>query len=363
MKQKKSLIIYFSKLSIGGMERALIDFIRKSNLCENYDITLYLAYVLEKSYLEEVSKYAKVKVVCKGSWTLLGKIKTYFLMNFDYLRMLFSSKKYDCAICYTHHHKILSKLARVSSDNNIIFVHADLIKSRNQDELNKLKRKVKFDHFKKVVCVSCRAKDAFLKIYPNYQGLVFVANNYINGDYIKEKSKELVDDYDFNKLTFINIARHVEFPKQISFIIEASKRLIDEGYRFNVLLIGDGPDHAMYCDLVEKYHLNDCITLLGSRVNPYKYLSRASAMLFSSSFEGYGIVLDEARVLNKPIITTNVADSKMIVEAGYGILCENSIDGIYNGMKKFIENGYECKHFNYKKFNDNITKTILEIVK
>lgn len=362
-KNKKELIIFFSKLSIGGMERALIDFIRKSNLSKNFKITLYIGYVLEQSYLEEVKKYALVKVICKGKWNLFGKIKSYLLMNLHtiYYKLF---KKYDCSICYTHHHKILSRLARAASSNNIVFVHTDLLKSRDDIQRKKLMKNVKFDKFKKVICVSHCARDSFMQIYPNYKGRVVVANNYINGENIIEKSKEKIDDFAFtSKNTFINIARHVDRHKRISLIIEAANLLKEDKLDFHVLLVGDGSDHAYYEELINRYDLNQYVTLLGSRINPYKYLKKSSAFLFSSRFEGYGIVLDEARVLNVPLITTDVADAKMIVSEGYGILCEGNKEGLYQGMKKFIQEGYKNKAFDYKKFNNNITKVIDDIVR
>ena len=58
----------------------------------------------------------------------------------------------------------------------------------------------------------------------------------------------------------------------------------------------------------------------------------------------------QARVLNIPIISTPVADAKLILDEGYGILCENSIDGVYLGMKKFLDEGYPKKKFDYQKF-------------
>lgn len=360
---KKKLIIYFSKLSIGGMERALMDFIRMSNLKKNYDVTLYLGYVLEKSYLLELQKYVNVKVVCHGKWNIFNKVLTYLKMNLDYLKLLIKPQEYDCSICYTHHHKILSKLTRASSKNNICFIHTDLLKSRTEEQLSKLKKDLKFDKFAKIVCVSHCAKDNFLKIYPEYKGQVTVANNYINGEDIINKSKEKVDDYTFSGTTFINIARHSDYHKHISYIIEACNKLKKDYNNFRILLIGDGPDHEMYSDLIKKYKLDDIVILLGSRINPYKYLVHADAFVFSSQFEGYGIVLDEARVLGIPIISTDVADAKLILNEGYGILCDNSVNGIYLGMKKYLDEGYAKKKFNYHKFNDAITKKIDEIVK
>ena len=187
---KKNLIIYFSKLSIGGMEKSLIELLKNSNLTKNYNVTLYLGYVIEKSYLEEAKKHADVKLICKGKWNLFGKIKTYIKMQLTILKYRFKRPNYDCAICFTHNHKILSTLTRLSSKNNIIFIHSDLIKSRDTKTRNKLMKNLKFEKFKKIVCVSNRVKDSFLKLRPNYNGKIYVINNYINGKNIIENSKE-----------------------------------------------------------------------------------------------------------------------------------------------------------------------------
>jgi len=102
---------------------------------------------------------------------------------------------------------------------------------------------------------------------------------------------------------------------------------------------------------------------MGKQINPYKYLKKSDAFVFSSEFEGYGIVLDESRVLGKSIITTNVADAEDITKAGYGILCENSLNGVYEGMREYLNNGYTTdKKFDYKEFNNNVTETLNNIV-
>lgn len=349
-----------SKLSIGGMEKALVDLLNNSNLVNNYDITLMLVYNNQKNYLDSISKKINVEIIYKGEWNIFGKI----ISSFKLLKEYIFPKKYYASICYTHHHGILAKITRRESDNNIIFIHTDLLKSRTEKELNKLKRSVRFDKFKKIVCVSECAKESFLKIVPNYNGKIVVANNYIAGSEIINKSKKVITDVKKEDIiTLVNVARHDDEHKKISRIIESTYKLNKENYNFRVLLIGEGKDTDLYKNMIKEKNISN-IEILGSKENPFPYYSISSAFLFTSSYEGYGIVLNEARVLGIPIITTDVADAKYITEEGYGILCDNSSEGVYNGMKEFLENGYEIKKkFDYKKFNSVITKTIDDIVK
>ena len=360
---KKKMIIYMSKLSVGGMEKALLNLVKYSNITNNYDVTIYALYSLEEKYLNELLEKVNVKLLWKRKWNIIGKMICSIKICFTILKLLICKNNYDVAICYPYQHPILSKLTRLTCKNNIIFIHSNLEMKYGNRALQHVK-KMKLSKFKKVVCVSNNAKESFMKLCPNYQGKCIVINNYINGDEIINKSSEKVsDNYKDDNPLFISIARHVEETKKISRIINASKKLVMDGYKFKVMLVGDGIDHNYYKEMIDNYKLNNIVYLLGKKINPYPYLKMADCLVFSSLFEGYGIVLDEARILGKPVITTDVADAKMITDDGYGILCKNSDDGIYNGMKEYLDNGYKLKNkFDYITFNKKITKEIDELV-
>ena len=63
-----------------------------------------------------------------------------------------------------------------------------------------------------------------------------------------------------------------------------------------------------------------------------------------------------------PIVTTNVSDSKKDIDGKYGMVVDNSEDGVYIGMKEFLDNGIKVKKFNPKEFNEEITKKIRGII-
>ena len=80
---KKKMIIYMSKLSVGGMEKSLLNLIKYSNLKKNYDITLYVLYSLEEEYLKELESQIKVDLLWnKKSETLFYN---YLNLHFSYL--------------------------------------------------------------------------------------------------------------------------------------------------------------------------------------------------------------------------------------------------------------------------------------
>ncbi len=59
----------------------------------------------------------------------------------------------------------------------------------------------------------------------------------------------------------------------------------------------------------------------------------------ASYAEGYSTAVCEAVALGVPVITTECSGMREIFgENECGIICENSEDGLYNAMKKVLEN-------------------------
>ena len=353
----KKILITSYNLDIGGIETSLINLLKNFNY-EKYDVTL----ILEENsgiFLNEVPKDVNVVDYKLSHFKikLLRKIKNRIKLI---LWVLKNNNKYDFSICFATHSILGSYLARYGSRNNAIWVHGNYYEFFNRDK-NKMMnffKKVGFFDYKNYVFVSNENKNVLNK-YVSIKGKQYVINNIINGDEILKKCQEKIE-YKKNKTLFINVSRHDEKQKRLSRIIDASKKLIDNGYKFEVLMIGDGPDRCMYEDMVSKYNLDKYIKFLGKKFNPFPYYNIADAILLSSDNEGYPVVFNEARVIGVPLITTKVSDYQDI-EKKYGIVVDKK--HLYDGMKEFLENGFDCKiKFNYNKYNEEIIKNIEKII-
>ena len=356
-KRRKEMIIYMPKLSVGGMEKALVNLINYAKLNDKYKLTLYLVYKGETNYLALLPRNINLIIACSSRWNLLGKIKATIKLMVRFIYQMF--KEYDIAISYSYQHPILTSLTRLSSENSIVYIHSNLISGTTEKKAKKRIKKCKYEKFKKIICVSYDAKNTLTKFIPRHED-IYVVNNVVDGDRILAKAKEEVDDFKFakSKIYFINICRHFENHKRLMRIIEATKRLNEEGYKFEVLFIGDGEDHDLYVEKIRESNITN-IHLLGQKENPYKYLERSSALLLSSIREGYPVVFIEAMVLNKPIVTTAVSDALVDIKDKFGIVVDNDDQSIYDGMKEYIEHGFKIKtKFNYLEFNENILKEI-----
>ena len=358
--KKKKMIIYMPKLSFGGMEKALVNLINYAKLNEKYDLTLYLVYKGDMNYLELLPKNIKIIIACPNKWNLFGKVISFIKLIFRYIYQIFV--KYDIAISYSYQHPILTSLTRLSSENSIVYIHSNLIDGMDKKLLQKRIKKCKYEKFKKIICVSEDSKKSLIELI-HRKNNIYVLNNVIDGDKILLLSNEKIDDFAFDNGTiyFVNICRHFENHKRLLRIIDATKRLNIEGYKFEVIFIGDGEDHQLYVDKIKELNIKN-IHLLGKKQNPYKYLKNSSCLLLSSIREGYPVVFVESLVLNIPIVTTNVSDAKKDIKNKYGIVVSNNDEAIYDGMKKFINEGFKIKYnFDYIQYNQKIYYETIKI--
>jgi glycosyltransferase involved in cell wall biosynthesis len=67
-------------------------------------------------------------------------------------------------------------------------------------------------------------------------------------------------------------------------------------------IVGDGPERASLQGLVRELGLDDRVTFLGARANPWKYMARATVVVHASRTEAFPNVLGEALALGVPVL-------------------------------------------------------------
>lgn len=354
---KKILFSAYS-LDVGGIETALITLLKY--LAPKYDITL----VLENKqgiFLEKVPENVEI-ITYKPS---KNKIKILRKISNLFRQLCFKAKyknKFDFSASFATYSFPCSFVARTASKNSALWVHNNYMNFYN-DDINQYRlffKQLKVNEYKKIVFVSDLDRKTFIAQFPECASKAIECNNLIDYESILEKSKEKVEDlYKTKKVTFINIGRHDENQKRLSRIIEATERLNQEGYKFRVVLVGKGTETKDYIELARK---QKNIIFLGAKKNPYPYLKMSDCLLMSSQFEGYPVVFVEAQIMGKPIVTTNVSDSKKDIDGKYGIVVENSKEGVYEGMKEFLEHGFNSQNFSPEEFNQKIINKLDNII-
>lgn len=354
----KNILFSAYSLDVGGIETALITLLKE--IQSEFEITLVLEKV-EGIFLKEVPKSVKIIQYkpCDFKVSFIRKAINFIKQQKFKIKY---KNKFDFSVCYATYSYSASFVARQASKNNLIWVHNDYLSFYNNDvdKYKEFYNKLKIDKFKKIVFVSQKDENTFIKYFPDFNNKCDVCNNLIDYKKIQNLSKEKIEDFEkSNIITFINIGRHEEKQKKLSRIIEATEKLNKEGYKFNVIFIGDGENFADYKKMAQNIQN---IKFLGAKKNPYPYLKLSDCMIMSSDYEGYPVVFIESLILNKPIITTDVSDSKKDIEGKYGLIVEKSTTGIYDGMKRFLEEGFVPQEFNPERYNQEILNKIRKFI-
>ena len=57
-----------------------------------------------------------------------------------------------------------------------------------------------------------------------------------------------------------------------------------------------------------------------------------------------------------------MSDSKKDIKGKFGIFVEKTENGVYEGMKQYIEKGFNMEKFNPKEFNEKIIEKLEQII-
>ena len=357
---KKILFAAYS-LEVGGIEKALITL---ANTLQEKGYKVSIA--LEKKqgiFLNELNKNIEIIEYKPSESKNILKRKIANLIN----RIKFILKyknKFDFSASFATYSIASSFMSRVASKNNCLWGHADYLTLFENDE-NRVKdffETIKYNKFKHIIFVSEEGKNSFIKIFPEMKEKTITCNNLIDHKKIKKLADEKIElQKDNENITFLNVGRHDEKQKRLTRIIEASEKLKEDGLKFKVLFVGDGPDNKLYKNMVKEKKLEENIIFIGAKQNPYPYFKISDCVILTSDYEGYPVVFLESFVLQKPIITTKVSDYNEI-EGKHGLVTTKDTNDIYEKMKEFIQNGYKIKEkFDSEEYNEKIIKKLEEI--
>ena len=115
-------------------------------------------------------------------------------------------------------------------------------------------------------------------------------------------------------------------------------------------------------DLIYDLGLSEYISLTGYVSKPAMLTELTDCFILPSNYEGQGLSIIEAMLLEKPIIGTDVPGIHSVISGTAGLLVENTIDGIAKGMDKFINGEIKASNFNHKKYNDEALQQFYSIV-
>ena len=248
----------------------------------------------------------------------------------------FLKEEYDIeiAMSYGDFESVLNSTNRNSK--KIGWFHSEI----NVPKLQPLVPKIleHFPQFDQLIYCSQRIMDLMHEHYPDLDyPPEKVIINVIPIEDIRRNAQQPIDDFPLqDNPIFVAIGR-LHSRKGFHKLMDAHAKLLSEGLRHKVLVIGDGEEYQNLLNQKEKLKVNETFILLGGRMNPYPYLKKADFFIMPSESEAWPLVLAEALILKKPVIATNTGDvQSMIKDRQTGYLISYSTDEIYKAMKAFL---------------------------
>lgn len=382
----KKILFIINSLNVGGAEKSLVSLL---NLLpkDEYKIDLYL---LRKRgiFIQQVPECVTIKEVPFPYTCLSRKVSDFkfFLKNGliwwikkIYRRYLVKQLKkkqqgstiqllwnrwkddiptltaeYDVAISYIEGSTNYFIIDKVRAKKKVLWMHTIYDKWGYSPEFDKYY----FEKADKVVTISNICKESLEKNFPYIDSNKFmVLENLTSKELITSLSKEELDDSLFktNKKKKILSVGRLDPIKAYDLALKAAKELKDNGEDFIWYIVGDGKIREELEKLKTNLELDNYVYFVGSQINPYKYMRYADVIVQSSKYEGKSIVLDEAKLLGKPIVATNystVADA--ITDRVTGIITEMTPESLANGISEMLSDDH---------LRDNITANIKAMVK
>jgi len=367
-KMKKSLLFVIDSLDMAGAEKSLVTLLSLLDY-SRYSVDLQLftyGHALEKLIPKEVnilspleySNFTKLNIkksvkqaVVKGELDMLVSRIKYSMKirskkyNNPQKAIIFwqsvssvienNSKKYDVAISYAQGIPTYYVVDKVKAKKKIAWVNV----SFHPDEAVKKFQRIYYGQYNQIVAVSESTKEVLVDSFPSFIGKVKVLYDINNPEFISRMAETGCDYKDeFDGIRILTIGR-LAHQKGYDLALEVCKQLKEEGIYFRWYVLGKGPLQTEIERLIKEMGLTEYFILLGVKANPYPYLKKSDIYVQTSRFEGFGLAIAEARMLNVPVVTTKFdAVYNQMIHGKNGLVVDRNAQAVADAIKNLIKN-------------------------
>jgi N-acetylgalactosamine-N,N'-diacetylbacillosaminyl-diphospho-undecaprenol 4-alpha-N-acetylgalactosaminyltransferase len=289
-----------------------------------------------------------------GTLYNFGKIKdsTSLFKSFVEFYCFFKKESFDVII----DHRVRNNFLKESLFSKLIFKDSCVIYCVHHFDLSlyftsiKNALKAKFPHVRKrmFVSVSKEAQKHLKRTLKIESNLIY---NYVLNREVNKNDVEIIEKKDCNYL--VAVGRLVKM-KQFDVLIDCYKRTQLPENNINLLILGEGEEKDALQEQIENLDLDKHVKLVGFKKDVFNYIKNSKALILSSLFEGFPMVLIEALALKTPLIAFDCKsgpneiikhevnglivpdqNSELLTKAMDSLLLD---EGFYKEIKNNIEN-------------------------
>ena len=237
----------------------------------------------------------------------------------------------------------------------IAWVHCDFRQYIKATNANIDREKKVYAGYSKIVCVSKATQKTMIYFFPEYKDKILYAYNTLNVDVITRLSNAKLSDvrFDTSNFTIVSVGRFdivKRFDRIPEIVAEIKKNGIQKKFVWYIIAPIDERSKSEIESKIDKLQITENIVLLGSQANPYPYIKQANLLVCLSESESWSYVINEAKVLHTPVVTTDFDAAYEVVEDETGVI--TSFDKIDTILFDLIENNNNI----YSKLETTTTK-------
>lgn len=356
---KKELLFIIDSLACGGAEKSLVSLLPLIDFSK-YDVDLLILDAQRDKHKGVFEKYvpAEVNVLDYHLFgkTIFEKIRKFFLharlspqlklnhrrhgseiywrsAHFDHKCL---KKHYDVGIAYQQGIPTFFLAEKVKANKKLAWINVNIFADGYDIEYcNRFYKKMDG-----VVAVSNELYSLLGKELPWMKGRLRCIYDIVNQDVIRDMAKLASTEIDCNKSTIkiVTVGRLVD-QKNYLLACESAKILADRGFAFKWYFVGEGVMRKSIENRINELGLQQKVFLLGFKENPYPYMSQADIYVQTSSYEGFCLTLAEARILYRPIVSTNFdVVHDQIIDRENGLIADIAPESVADKIQELIEN-------------------------
>jgi glycosyltransferase involved in cell wall biosynthesis len=324
----KTIVISSGDLTMGGLQKILVEYLKLIDK-NKYRIVLLIAndYGKKNLFLEEIPKNVEIQFV--RPYNLVSKIaelsknrkilnrlllKRYRYRSKRVFKSIFLEKlsklgKIDLIIDFDGGLK--SVLDNLKAEKIIIWIHSS-IRKHKQDNKSKISRYgEELKKYDKIIAICKEMKEEIKELYPSLSHKIEYIYNPLDCNNIIEQGNENIEkmtSYEKELIErdyFLAVSRLDTVQKDFETLIEGYSILKNKGIKEKLYIIGEGNGRVKIEKMIEEKNLGQDVILLGEKKNPYVWMKNSKLFIHSSRYEGFGVVLLEALMLDKFVISSN----------------------------------------------------------
>lgn len=245
--------------------------------------------------------------------------------------------EFDCAIGYqmiTNGVTVVA-LEKIRAKRKVLWLHG----RKNFREQDLAFYDTLYTQADKIVCVSLDTETRFQSLMPKCAAKTVTIHNFYDLLHIRSQAQAAATDMDLTPgpVKIVSVGR-ISKEKGFDRVPAVAEQLAAAGYDFRWYIVGDGDQRANVEAVLAQKALTDKVIFLGHRSNPFPYVQHCDIYVQPSYTEGFCTSTMEAKILGKPVVTTDVPGmAEQFTNGKNGLIVESSAEGIFTGIRRLID--------------------------